>query len=59
MGFTFETETLHGSFDSTIAAGMGLRTESRGFNLINQGPTRHNVPPTAWRKAQEWLIRGT
>ena len=44
MGVTFETETLHGSFDSTIAAGMGLRTESRGFNLINQGPTGHNVP---------------
>lgn len=27
MGFTFETETLNGSFDSTITAGMGLRTE--------------------------------
>lgn len=44
MGFTFETETLNGSFDSTITAGMGLRTESRGCNLINQGPTRHNAP---------------
>lgn len=44
MGFTFETETLNGSFDSTITAGMGLRTESRGCNLINQGPTGHNAP---------------
>ena len=44
MGFTFETENIRGSFDSTIAVGMGLRTESRGCNLSNQGPTGHNVP---------------
>ncbi|WP_324727519.1 DUF1302 family protein, partial [Pseudomonas chlororaphis] len=34
MGFTFETENIRGSFDSTIAMGMGLRTESPGCNLI-------------------------
>ncbi|MNQ40936.1 hypothetical protein D3C85_545980 [compost metagenome] len=44
MGFTFETENIRGSFDSTIAVGMGLRTESRACNLINRGPTGHNVP---------------
>ena len=44
MAFTFETENIRGSFDSTIALGMGLRTESRACNLINTGATGHNVP---------------
>lgn len=44
MGFTFETDNISGSFDSTIAVGMGLRTESRACNLINTGATGHNVP---------------
>ena len=44
MAFTFETENIRGSFDSTIAVGMGLRTESRGCNLITSGPGGHNPP---------------
>ncbi len=44
MGFTFETESIRGSFDSTISVGMGLRTESQGCNLINQGATGHHPP---------------
>ncbi len=44
MGFTFETENIRGSFDSTISYGLGLRTESQGCNLINQGATGHHPP---------------
>lgn len=42
--FTFETENINGSFDSTISVGMGLRAESRACNLLNTGATGHNVP---------------
>lgn len=59
MGFTFETETLNGSFDSTITAGMGLRTESRGCNLINQGPTGHNAPSGCLAQSPAWPTRAT
>ncbi|QTD36082.1 DUF1302 domain-containing protein [Pseudomonas fluorescens] len=44
MGFTFETDAIRGSFDSTISVGMGLRTESQSCNLINGGATGHNPP---------------
>ncbi|MEE1886493.1 DUF1302 domain-containing protein [Pseudomonas carassii] len=44
MGFTFETESIRGSFDSTISYGLGLRTESQGCNLINQGTGGHHPP---------------
>ncbi|AZD29789.1 hypothetical protein C4K23_3040 [Pseudomonas chlororaphis] len=44
MGFTFETENIRGSFDSTIAMGMGLRTESPGCNLITSGASGHHPP---------------
>lgn len=44
MGFTFETDAIRGSFDSTISVGMGLRTESQACNLINGGATGHNPP---------------
>lgn len=59
MGFTFETETIRGSFDSTITAGMGVRTESRGCNLINQGPAGTTCPLAAWRRPRAWLTRAT
>ncbi|CAI8794760.1 conserved exported hypothetical protein [Pseudomonas jessenii] len=44
MAFTFETENIRGSFDSTIAVGMGLRTDSQSCNLVNTGATGHNPP---------------
>ncbi|POA28535.1 DUF1302 domain-containing protein [Pseudomonas sp. GW460-R15] len=44
MAFTFEADNVHGSFDSTIAVGMGLRTESRDCNLITSGASGHNPP---------------
>jgi len=44
MAFTFDTENIHGSFDSTISLGMGLRTESPACNLINVGAGGHNPP---------------
>ncbi|MFU2669069.1 DUF1302 domain-containing protein [Pseudomonas aeruginosa] len=44
MGFTFEAGNIRGSFDSTIAVGMGVRTQSPGCDLINAGATGHNPP---------------
>ena len=44
MAFTFETENIQGAFDSTIAVGMGVRTQSQGCDLINAGAGGHNPP---------------
>lgn len=44
MGFTFETENIQGSFDSTIGVGMGVRTQSQGCDLINAGATGNGAP---------------
>lgn len=44
MGVTFETDSIRGSFDSTISVGMGLRTESPACNLINSGAGGRNPP---------------
>lgn len=44
MAFTFETENVRGSFDSTIAAGMAVRTESQDCDLITAGATGHHPP---------------
>ncbi|WAG81796.1 DUF1302 domain-containing protein [Metapseudomonas furukawaii] len=44
MGFTFETENIRGSFDSTIGWGMGVRTQSQGCDLVNAGATGSSAP---------------
>lgn len=44
MGFTFETETVSGSLDSTFSYGLGVRTEAPGCKLITTGATGHNAP---------------
>lgn len=44
MGFTFETENVRGSFDSTIGWGMGVRTQSQGCDLVNAGAAGSGAP---------------
>ncbi|MGI0813105.1 DUF1302 domain-containing protein [Pseudomonas aeruginosa] len=44
LAFTFETDNIRGSFDSTIAAGMAVRTQSQDCDLITAGATGHHPP---------------
>lgn len=44
MAFTFETENVRGSLDSTLAVGMGVRTQSQDCDLITTGATGHHPP---------------
>jgi len=44
MGFTFDTENIRGSFDSTIGWGMGVRTQSQGCDLVNAGAAGGGAP---------------
>ncbi|WP_198083834.1 DUF1302 domain-containing protein [Variovorax sp. E3] len=41
---TFETENLSGSFDSTISAGFGVRTQSPGAGTVLSGATGVGAP---------------
>lgn len=42
--FTFETESISGSFDSTISVGMGVRAKSPSCDLIVAGATGNGAP---------------
>lgn len=47
---TFETESISGSFDSTISLGTGIRAEKQSPNLIVGGATGNGAPAgnTTW-----------
>ncbi|MDR2837181.1 MAG: DUF1302 domain-containing protein [Azonexus sp.] len=42
--FTFETESLRGSFDSSIGIGLGVRTLSPSCGLVTDGATGRGAP---------------
>ena len=42
--FTFETENLRGSFDSTLSVGTGIRVKDRSCSLILQGASGSGAP---------------
>lgn len=42
--FTFDTESISGSFDSTVSLGMGVRAQSPSCNLIVSGATGSGAP---------------
>lgn len=42
--FTFETESLRGSFDSTLSVGTGIRVKDRSCSLILQGASGSGAP---------------
>ncbi len=42
--FTFETESVSGSFDSTISMGMGIRAQSPDCGLVVRGATGSGAP---------------
>ncbi|MBT9519983.1 MAG: DUF1302 domain-containing protein [Dechloromonas sp.] len=42
--FTFNTENVQGSFDSTISAGAGFRTKNPTCGLVQRGSTGAGVP---------------
>ncbi len=42
--FTFETESISGSFDSTISIGMGVRAQNPSCDLIVAGATGSGAP---------------
>lgn len=42
--FTFDTESVSGSFDSTISMGMGIRAQSPACNLVVSGATGSGAP---------------
>lgn len=54
MAFTFETESLSGNFDSTVAAGIGIRAKNTSCGLVlkdsagvftgNSGPSGAGAP---------------
>lgn len=44
LAFTFEFGDVRGNFDSTISAGMGLRTQSWSCDLVNAGATGPGAP---------------
>ncbi|MBL8454013.1 MAG: DUF1302 family protein, partial [Zoogloea sp.] len=41
---TFETESVSGSFDSTISFGLGVRTQDPSCNLVVAGASGKNAP---------------
>lgn len=42
--FTFETESVKGSFDSSLSAGVGVRTKSPACGLVVAGATGSGAP---------------
>ena len=42
--FTFETESVSGSFDSTVTMGVGIRAKSPACGLVNAGATGSGAP---------------
>jgi hypothetical protein len=44
QAFTFETESLRGSFDSTISVGTGIRTKAQSCGLIIDSPSGAGAP---------------
>ncbi|MDR2186727.1 MAG: DUF1302 domain-containing protein [Azonexus sp.] len=42
--FTFETESLRGSFDSSIGVGLGIRARTTSCSLVTQGASGHGAP---------------
>ncbi|MBW7901347.1 MAG: DUF1302 domain-containing protein [Rhodocyclaceae bacterium] len=42
--FTFETENVRGSFDSSIGVGLGVRTQSPSCSLVTQGASGSGAP---------------
>lgn len=44
QAFTFQTEDVRGSFDSTVSLGMGLRMSSPSCDLITVGATGPDAP---------------
>ena len=41
---TFETESVSGSFDSTVSAGVGVRAQSQNCGLVLQGASGPSAP---------------
>lgn len=44
MAFTFQGESVSGSFDSTISAGIGIRAEGPACNLVLKGSPSAGAP---------------
>jgi len=44
QAFTFETDSVRGNFDSTISAGLGVRTKAPICDLVIQGATGDGAP---------------
>jgi hypothetical protein len=44
QAFTFETENVKGSFDSTISVGTGIRTKDPSCSLVTQGASGPGAP---------------
>ena len=44
QAFTFETESIKGAFDSTVAAGIGIRAQGPSCGLLVEGGTRAGSP---------------
>ncbi|GAB3767265.1 hypothetical protein GCM10028796_28290 [Ramlibacter monticola] len=44
QAFTFETESIRGSFDSTITVGAGIRTRQPACDLVIQGASGPGAP---------------
>ncbi|MBS1141460.1 MAG: hypothetical protein H6R13_2913 [Proteobacteria bacterium] len=42
--FTFETESISGSFDSTVSLGTGIRAQSPSSNLVVNGASGNGAP---------------
>lgn len=42
--FTFETESISGSFDSTVSLGTGVRTQGPSSDLVVSGATGNGAP---------------
>lgn len=47
QAFTFETENVRGSFDSSVTLGLGIRARSPSSSLVTSGATGPNAPAGA------------
>jgi len=57
--FTFETDNVRGSFDSTITIGTGIRVKDPSCTLVIQGAVGVGAPAGCLAPTRRWATRAT